>query len=214
VPEPEAPTTTTTAHPVYTVAVAAVARVPVFETPTEGQPVHTLRSPRPPSDNPLPFLVVEEQPEWLNVMLPVRPNGSTGWVRRSDVSLHTHAFRIVVELGAHRLTVYEGVDVVLQEPVGLGVATTPTPGGIFYTTELYAVDPSQPYYGPYAFGLSGYSEVLYSFAGGDGQLAIHGTDDPSGIGRNVSNGCIRLRNEAITQLAHTLPLGVPVEVRA
>lgn len=145
-------------------------------------------------------------------MVPVRPNGSTGWVRADDVTLAGHDFSIVVELGAHRLTVFKGDSVWAEEPVGVGVANTPTPGGRFYTVELFVSQ--QAAYGPYAYGLSGYSEVLYDFAGGDGQFGIHGTSDPSGIGSDVSNGCIRMDNDAITRLAESLPIGVPVEIRA
>jgi lipoprotein-anchoring transpeptidase ErfK/SrfK len=56
--------------------------------------------------------------------------------------------------------------------------------------------------------------VLYDFAGGDGVIGIHGTNDPSTIGRDASFGCIRMSNEAITRLATTLPIGVPVEIKA
>jgi len=55
---------------------------------------------------------------------------------------------------------------------------------------------------------------LMSFGGGPGQLAIHGTDDPAGIGHDVSHGCIRMSNAGITKLAGILPIGVPVEVEA
>ena len=120
---------------------------------------------------------------------------------------------MVVELNAHRLTVYERDQIFLQEPVGVGTGTTPTPGGLYYTTELL-IPVGQPAYGPYAYGLSGYSEVLYDFAGGDGQFGMHGTNDPSSVGRDVSNGCIRLHNDAITKLAERLPIGVPVEIKA
>ena len=99
-----------------------------------------------------------------------------------------------------------------QEPIGVGRGRTPTPGGLFYTVELYKS--LKPAYGPYAYGLSGYSEVLYDFAGGDGQFGIHGTSDASGLGSDVSNGCIRMSNAGITKLAGMLPIGVPVEVRA
>ena len=67
-------------------------------------------------------------------------------------------------------------------------------------------------YGPYAYGLSGFSPVLNEFLGGDGTVGIHGTNDPSGIGRSVSHGCIRIRNAAISKLAGMLPLGVPVQI--
>ena len=52
-----------------------------------------------------------------------------------------------------------------------------------------------------------------SFAGGDGQVGIHGTNRPSVLGRDVSHGCIRVRNAVITRLARLVPLGTPVEVR-
>jgi len=69
-------------------------------------------------------------------------------------------------------------------------------------------------YGTYAYGLSGYSEVLTEFAGGEGQLGIHGTNDPSSLGTTISSGCIRLHNDDISLLVEQigLPLGVPVEV--
>jgi lipoprotein-anchoring transpeptidase ErfK/SrfK len=60
--------------------------------------------------------------------------------------------------------------------------------------------------------LSAYSDVLYSFGGGPGQIGLHGTNEPSALGTNVSHGCIRISNVAITQLARILPLGTPVQI--
>ena len=48
--------------------------------------------------------------------------------------------------------------------------------------------------------------------GGDGQIGIHGTNQPASIGNAVSHGCVRVPNEIITQLAHNLPLGTPVTI--
>jgi lipoprotein-anchoring transpeptidase ErfK/SrfK len=97
-------------------------------------------------------------------------------------------------------------------PVGLGTATTPTPGGVYFTEKLLKpTNPNGPY-GPYAYGLSGFSPVLNEFMGGNGQIGIHGTNDPAGIGKNVSHGCIRMSNPAIARLATMLPLGVPVQI--
>jgi lipoprotein-anchoring transpeptidase ErfK/SrfK len=204
----------TTMKPVNVVATAEVPSVQVFANPGDPEPVQSLENPKKPNNTPVVFLVREQQREWLHVFVPLRPNGSTGWIRESDVSLTTHDYRILIELGAHRLTVWEGEEVFAEEPIGVGTGATPTPGGLYYTTELLIPPPGNDAYGPYAYGLSGYSEVLYSFGGGDGQLGIHGTNDPSSIGRDASNGCIRLSNEAITRLATTLPIGVPVEIRA
>lgn len=201
------------------VAQASGPVLPVYAAPGDAEPVLTLNNPQP-SGAPLVFLVRGQEPEWLHVLVPVRPNGSTGWIRRADVTLSQHDYRIIVELGAHRISVYQGTDLVHQESVGVGTGRAPTPGGLYYTKELIQpVDANGAYvpegpYGPYAYGLSGFSEVYTTFAGGDGALAIHGTNDPSGLGRDVSHGCIRMSNEGISRLAGLLPLGVPVEVRA
>jgi lipoprotein-anchoring transpeptidase ErfK/SrfK len=198
---------------VTTVATAIVARVAVYEAPDAGgRLVLSLEHPQP-SGAPLIFVVREQRPAWLLVSLPVRPNGSTGWVRRSDVRLTQHTFRILVELGAHRIRVYHGTEVIDDEPVGVGKRDTPTPGGSYYTKELLRPpDPNGPY-GPFAYGLSGFSNVLTDFAGGEGVIGIHGTNDPSLLGHDVSHGCIRMSNAGITRLVGVLPLGVPVEIR-
>jgi lipoprotein-anchoring transpeptidase ErfK/SrfK len=44
---------------------------------------------------------------------------------------------------------------------------------------------------------------------GDG-YALHGTDQPESIGRSVSHGCVRLRNEDIELLYQMVPVGTPV----
>ena len=209
------PTTTTAPSraQLSTVAQAAGPRVGVYDSPTATTPTRTLANPQP-SGAPLVFLVRETHGDWLQVLLPVRPNGSSGWVKATEVRLTQHGFRILIELGAHRITVSEGATVIDEEPIGVGTRDTPTPGGLYYTKELLQPpDPSGPY-GPYAYGLSGFSDVLPNFAGGEGVIGIHGTNDPSALGHDVSHGCIRMSNAGITKLAHVLPLGVPVEIRA
>ena len=210
-----APTSTTLGYPVYEVATAQVPKVSVWDAPGQGDPSQTFANPNPFYGSTRVFLVKQDKGDWLNVYLPERPNGATGWIRRSDVTLASHDFHIVVELGAHHLTAYEKNDVILDAPVAVGASATPSTEGFFYTTELIAVQPSQQSaYGPYAYGLSAYSEVFTSFGAGDGQMGIHGTGDPSSVGKSVSNGCIRLTNENITKLREVLPIGTPVEIRA
>jgi lipoprotein-anchoring transpeptidase ErfK/SrfK len=219
---PAATTTTVPAAPVATLATAKVPTVGIYDSPVQPEPTRHLANPQESGANvggtfPLRMLVVEQQGDWLKVLLPIRPNGSSGWIRRTDVALDTHDYRILVELQSHQITVWKGNDVLLQEPVGVGAAgRTPTTPGMFFTTELFEVLPEQQSaYGPYAFALSGFSEVHYSFGnGGTGVLGIHGTSDTSSLGRDVSNGCIRMSNAGITKLAKTLPIGVPVEIRA
>lgn len=53
---------------------------------------------------------------------------------------------------------------------------------------------------------------LYTAGGSDTAIRIHGTTDPGSIGRAVSNGCIRMRNEAVMDLFDKVPMGTPVYV--
>jgi lipoprotein-anchoring transpeptidase ErfK/SrfK len=98
--------------------------------------------------------------------------------------------------------------------VGIGRSFTPTPTGRFFVTVKLRPPQISAVYGAWALGLSGYSEVLEQFGAGDGQIALHGTADPGDLGKQVSNGCVRVDNQAITALARTLPLGTPVVIRA
>ena len=214
-PTTEAPTTTTSTlpPPVSVVARAHGPSVAVYDTPDSLTPSRTLANPQP-DGGPLVFLVHGEQGDRLQVDLPVRPNGSTGWIDRDQVDLSQHNFHIVVEMSAHRITVYEGPDIFDQEPIGVGKATTPTPGGHYYTKELFRPpNPNGPY-GPFAYGLSGFSNALPNFAGGEGVIGIHGTNQPALLGHDVSHGCIRMSNAGISKLAAILPLGVPVDIRS
>jgi lipoprotein-anchoring transpeptidase ErfK/SrfK len=54
--------------------------------------------------------------------------------------------------------------------------------------------------------------VYTTFEGGDGQIGIHGTNQPEVLGQDVSHGCIRVANAVITRLARQLPLGTPVTI--
>ena len=53
---------------------------------------------------------------------------------------------------------------------------------------------------------------LYNDRGQDTAIRIHGTIEPGSIGRAVSNGCLRMRNEAVMSLYDRVPLGTPVYV--
>ena len=194
------------------VARPKAARLELFSTP--GGPPATPDGLSDPIDSgaPLVLLVTGTQPGWLQVLLPVRPNGSRAWVREEDVTVEEDDWRIEVHLADHQLVVFNGPEVWMAEPIAVGREPTPTPGGTFYLIELLQPPDPDGAYGPYAYGLSGFSDDLTSFNGGDGRLGLHGTSDPGSLGLDVSAGCIRVSNEAITQLARTLPLGTPVVI--
>ena len=147
------------------------------------------------------FLVEQDQGEWLQVLLPVRPNGSTGWIRAADVTVASNPYSVDIALAEHRLVVRNGDTVVVDAGIGVGTAPTPTPGGKYYIKELLQPPDPGGAYGPYAYGLSGFSNVLDDFNGGDGVIGIHGTNEPEAIGTDVSHGCIRVDNDTITQMA-------------
>lgn len=188
--------------------------IEVYAEPAgDGDPIHRFAHPREVGA-PLTFLIDDAQGEWLRVLLPVRPNGSTGWIHRDAVRVMTTSYHLEVSLSERRLLLHDGPEVVIDTPIGVGGDGTPTPPGRYYITELLQPpDPDGPY-GPFAFGLSGFSEVHVDFAGGEGVIGIHGTNDPTSIGRDVSNGCIRLPNDVIEALAGYLPLGTPVTITA
>lgn len=57
------------------------------------------------------------------------------------------------------------------------------------------------------------ARALYLFQGGvDTYFRIHGTTEPQSIGRSVSNGCIRMVNDAVIDLYQRVPLGTRVTV--
>jgi len=206
--------------PAY-VATANGATVEVFDRPGAATPKLRLPNPwlvdpsAPSSEVPQVFLVEDRRdPDWVEVLLPVRPNGSRGWVRASDVSLAATPYRVRVELGAHRITVTNGASVVHQGPVATGAPATPTPTGSYYLRVLLRAPEPGGAYGPYAYGLSSHSDALETFSGGDAEIGIHGNDDVSVLGTSVTHGCIRIDNAAITDLAGRLPLGTPVDVVA
>lgn len=204
----ESPAPSQAPAPAGIAATASTPSVTVVDAP-DGQVVSTLANPAA-TGAPLTFLVVGEQPGWVHVRLPQRPNGSTGWIAADQVTLATLEYSLVASTTANTLTLSRGGTVVETYPVATGTGGTPTPTGEFYLTELLA--PTNAGYGPFAFGLSAYSEVLTSFGGGPGQIGLHGTDDAASIGTAASHGCIRLSNEHITALSQILPLGTPITI--
>ena len=200
--------------PVVTVVAAAKnAKTPIYDTANSAKPFTVLNNKTNFSGRHV-FVVQAKEGESYRVYLPMRPNGRIGYVRAADVSLYQHDYAVVVSLSKKQLMLYKAGVLQLTESVGVGRSQYPTPKGSFYMRELARPRNPGGSYGPWAFGLSGYSNVLQKFGRGDGQIGIHGTNQPKLLGTQVSHGCIRMRNQAITKLAQTLPQGVPVDIVA
>jgi hypothetical protein len=153
------------------------------------------------------------RPLWYRVQLPIRPNGTTGYVRAGDVELFRVRTRIEIDLSDRRVDFFRSGRRVLRVSAAVGAGGTPTPTGRFYVNQrLLSGDPSGPY-GPGGIGISAFSPVLTGWTQG-GPIAIHGTNDPGSIGGAASYGCLRIENRHLERMLRANPEGTPVSIRA
>ncbi len=119
----------------------------------------------------------------------------------------TSAMRIEVDLTKRQLTVYRGDQVAETHPVAVGSKEWPTQTGewtirqVVYNPEWIPPDETwaeerQPRKPGDPKNPLGMAQLIY-----DPPRTIHGTDQPSSIGKAVSHGSIRMRNEDILALA-------------
>ena len=162
------------------------------------------------------YLVLESHVDtagrtWLRIRVPMRPNGTTGWVPRHSLGpLRTVRTMLRVNRATLRATLYRNGRRIWSSRVGVGAAGTPTPAGRFWIRSRIRVLRGNPAYGPWAFGTGAYS-VLSDWPGG-GVIGIHGTNEPQRIPGRPSHGCIRVPNASIRRLAGLMPVGTPVTI--
>jgi hypothetical protein len=165
---------------------------------------------------PEPYLLLrtavdERGRDWVQLRVPGRPNGRTGWVVRGSLArfhiTHTH---LRVNRHTLRAVLYRDGRPIWRSRIGVGTPSTPTPSGHYIVRERFRIAKPGGIYGPYAFGTSAYS-VLSDWPRG-GVVGIHGTDAPGLIPGRPSHGCVRLRNTAILQLARLMPIGTTVRI--
>ena len=149
---------------------------------------------------------------WLEIRIPMRPNGRKGWVRKEALGpLNTVHTQLVVDESDRHATLFKRGRKIWDAPVGIGKSSTPTPKGHFWIREKFKISERGGLYGPMAFGTSDYS-VLTDWPGG-GVIGIHGTNEPSLIPGRPSHGCIRVRNPDLRRLWPKLPVGTPLLIR-
>ena len=165
---------------------------------------------------PLTLMVTAGEPgdDWVEVQLPIRPNGQTGWVRTADYRLTETRIRAEVSVSEAAVRVYDGADLLAETSAVVGAPETPTPVGRFYVAAKKQNSPEEFWLGPWALVLSSFSEVLPSFSGGLPVIAIHGTNHPELMGDAITFGCVRITNDMIEFLAEHVPVGAPVEIYA
>src|SRR5262249_11444778 len=130
---------------------------------------------------------------WYEVRLPVRPNGTTGWVPAVDMSdLQPVDTWLRINTKTFTATLVKAGKTVFKARVGAGQPQWPTPRGQFYIRwQLQGFN--RPFYGPLAFGTSATSDTLTDWPGG-GIVGVHGTSQPNLIPGRISHGCVRMKN--------------------
>lgn len=209
------PAATESKAPVEPVAQRAVSvsksRLTVYADASKTSKVVTRLAEKTPLGSPRVLLVTRTQPGWVQVSLPVRPNGSTGWIEADTVRVEPVFGKIEVSLAKRTITLLQNGREVVTSSVAVGSKQNPTPTGDFYVVDR--VKPSNPNgaYGAMALGLSAHSDTLSEFGNGDGQIGIHGTNEKDSIGKNVSHGCVRVPDD-LTDALSGVPLGTPVVI--
>ena len=197
----------------HTLVAIALGELDVYAVPEATDPVRRLPATTILGTATVVTALGEPSDGWLEVMLPGRPNGSTGWVETHRVDLYMVTDRVVIDLSDRELIYYQDGHPQLSTTVAIGTSHNPTPTGVFFVTDLVDIPGGGPW-GPAALGLSARSDTITEFNGGDGIIGIHGTNKPSSIGQAASLGCVRLPNDVIVELRSLVSLGTPVEIRA
>ena len=150
---------------------------------------------------------------WLQIRIPGRPNGRTGWVHEEQLSnLKTIQTHLTIDRRKLKATLRKNGKVIWTSRVGVGRPGLETPAGRFWIRERLSNLGGSPVYGPWAFGTSAYSDKLTDWPGG-GVVGIHGTNEPQLIPGRPSHGCVRVPNPRIRKLARLMPIGTPLLIK-
>lgn len=152
---------------------------------------------------------------WVRVQLPVRPNGSEGWVPADHVRVTGTRVRFEVHLGARRLEVWSGARRIAAWSAGVGMPGAPTPTGRFAIQDPVPTLPAwRGVYGSWTLTLTAHSPTLRTFMGGDALVAIHGTGAGRSwkVGTASSHGCVILAEPALRVAARYAVPGTPVVI--
>ena len=159
--------------------------------------------------------IVKHRGKWLGVLIPELKNGDMAWIHMDKVArLGSVTWSLHADLSSRQLVVRRNGKPVRRVRVGVGRPGHSTPTGRFAVTDrLRVTDPASPY-GCCVLALTGHQTRLPpGWPGGD-RLAVHATADLTGLGREVSLGCMRSHPADAGWLIKKVPLGTPVFIRA
>jgi hypothetical protein len=151
--------------------------------------------------------VVEESDGWLRVLLPSKPNRSTGWIRDEGLDRASSSYLIRVHTGSRTIELFEQGKSLGTWKAGVGAKKTPTPPG--RTFLLGSIIDNKRSASPIVLPLGAHSPTLDTFGGGPGTVAIHGWPRPDVFGAAISAGCVRVPKVALGKL-QKVPLGTLV----
>jgi lipoprotein-anchoring transpeptidase ErfK/SrfK len=189
--------------------------VPVRKTPDPRAPVirvmHQFRSDfRPQEMFAVRKAVGSDGNVWYRVSIPMRPNGTYGWIPADTVSLRPTHSQIVVSLRSRTIDLYRFGKHKWHGIVAIGAPGRETPVGHYFVAARF-VPYHDPFLGVFAVETSAYSK-LTEWPGG-GVVGIHGTDEPQLLGKAVSHGCVRVANVTARHLRTLAPLGTPIWIK-
>src|SRR2546421_7017827 len=145
---------------------------------------------------------------WFKVNLPMRPNGTVGWIPAASATLRPMQSRIVVHRGLRRIELFRDGKRLLRAKVAIGAPGRETPLGEFYVTARFV--PDDPFLGSFALETSAYSR-LTEWPGG-GKVGIHGTSKPWLPGQAAARGWVRGSNQTALALERLAPVGTPISI--
>jgi lipoprotein-anchoring transpeptidase ErfK/SrfK len=148
---------------------------------------------------------------WYHISVPMRPNGTLGWIPATAVALTPTVSQIVVNVGRRTIDVYRHRRHALHGIVAVGAPGMETPLGHYYVAATF-VPHKDPFFGVWAIETSAYSPKLTEWPGG-GVVGIHGTDEPWLLGKAVSHGCVRVSNKTASRLRRLAPIGTPILIK-
>lgn len=151
--------------------------------------------------------VVDQTDGWLRVLLPSKPNRSTGWIQDEDLDRASSSYLIRVHTSSRTLELFHNNKSLGTWKAGVGATKTPTPPG--RTFLLGSIIDHKRSASPVVFPLGAHSPTLDTFGGGPGTVAIHGWPNPHVFGAAISAGCVRVPKTALADL-QKVPLGTLV----
>jgi lipoprotein-anchoring transpeptidase ErfK/SrfK len=151
--------------------------------------------------------VVEQSDGWVRVLLPSKPNRSTGWLRDDGLDRASSPYLIRVHTSSRTLELFLDGKSLGSWKAGVGATKTPTPPG--RTFLLGSIIDHKRSASPVVLPLGAHSPTLDTFGGGPGTVAIHGWPNPHVFGAAISAGCVRVPKTALAHL-QKVPLGTLV----